>query len=84
MALLEDITQRKQAEERLQEAERRFRELAEKINEGFWLVDPNQREILYVSPAYEQVWGRATTLRKTRQADSVDAVRYRDARNIRD
>ena len=53
-----DITERKRAEERLQESERRFRQLAENINEVFWVVDPNKGEMLYVSPAFEEIWGR--------------------------
>jgi PAS domain S-box-containing protein len=58
LATVRDITKRKQAEERLQQSERRFRQLAENINEVFWIVDPNKNEVLYVSPAFEDIWGR--------------------------
>ena len=54
-----DITDRLRAEEVLAESERRFRQLAENINEVFWMADPQITEILYISPAYEQVWGRS-------------------------
>ncbi|MGQ0762148.1 MAG: PAS domain S-box protein [Acidobacteriota bacterium] len=54
-----DITERKRAAEVLEESERRFRQLADNINEVFWMVDPIERKVLYVSPAYEQVWGRS-------------------------
>ncbi len=40
------------------EAENRFRQLAENIQEVFWLTTPDKREMLYISPAYERVWGR--------------------------
>jgi PAS domain S-box-containing protein len=52
-----DITERKAAEEALQSSETKFRQLAENIREVFWMALPTG-EVLYVSPAYEQVWGR--------------------------
>ncbi len=40
------------------ESESRFRQLAEGIREVFWLTDPFKHVMLYLSPVYEQVWGR--------------------------
>jgi PAS domain S-box-containing protein len=42
----------------LRESEQRFRQLAENIHEAFWLTDPVEQTVLYVSPAYEDIWGR--------------------------
>jgi len=54
----QDITERKRAEEALKSSEEKFRQLAENIREVFWMMPPSADEILYVSPAYEHVWGR--------------------------
>jgi hypothetical protein len=40
------------------ESQQRFRQLAENVNEVFWMTDPQTAEVLYISPAYERVWGR--------------------------
>ena len=58
VGLCPDITERKQAEQALQRSEEKFRQLAENIREVFWMMPPAADEMLYVSPAYEQVWGR--------------------------
>uniref|UniRef100_Q01WP9 histidine kinase n=1 Tax=Solibacter usitatus (strain Ellin6076) TaxID=234267 RepID=Q01WP9_SOLUE len=49
-------TKRGWAEQVLRESEERFRQLAENIQEVFWMTA--DQKILYVSPAYERIWGR--------------------------
>lgn len=63
--MIEDITERKQAQElerqliaSLQESELRFRQFAENVRAVFWMVTPDHRNIIYISPAYDQIWGR--------------------------
>jgi PAS domain S-box-containing protein len=43
-------------QEALREVEERFRQLAENMDEVFWLMDLEQQQMLYVSPAYERIW----------------------------
>jgi PAS domain S-box-containing protein len=44
---------------RLQENEERFRQITETIQEVFWLGTPDWSQVLYISPAYEALWGRS-------------------------
>jgi two-component system cell cycle sensor histidine kinase/response regulator CckA len=39
------------------QSEERFRQLAENIDQVFWMVDLDTQKVLYVSPAFERVWG---------------------------
>jgi len=57
--LTRDVAERKAARARLHESEERFRQLAENVRAAFWISDPARTRILYVSPAYEAIWGRS-------------------------
>jgi PAS domain S-box-containing protein len=54
-----DITERKRAEQVLRDSEEKFRQLAENIREVFFVLTPSADRTLYVSPAFEQLWGRS-------------------------
>jgi len=59
LAIQEDITERKQAEQSIRDREERFRQLADNIKEVFFVMDAQYQETLYISPAYETIWGRS-------------------------
>jgi PAS domain S-box-containing protein len=77
-----DITDRLRAEEVLAESEERFRQLAENINEVFWMADPQTTEILYISPAYERVWGRSCQNLSEQPRSVLDAVHPDDRERV--
>ena len=54
----ENITKRKHVEDALRESEQRFREMADNVGEVFWLFDWDEQRVIYVSPAYQEIWGR--------------------------
>jgi len=43
----------------LKESEKRFRRMADNIQEIFWTMNPQTMEVKYVSPAYEQICERS-------------------------
>ncbi|MBI2295087.1 MAG: PAS domain S-box protein [Betaproteobacteria bacterium] len=57
--ITEDITERRRADEALQESEEQFRQLANNIPQVFWITDAEQKELIYLSPAYEVVSGQS-------------------------
>jgi len=56
---LVDITNRKKTEADLRLSEMKFRYVTESIKEVFWLRTCGIDEMIYVSPAYENIWGRS-------------------------
>lgn len=70
----EDITQRKRTEAALRISEERLRQMAETIQEVFWLADPVNHEMLYVSPGYERIWGRTCQSLYENPRSFLDAV----------
>lgn len=56
---IQDITERKQAENALRDSDEKFHQLADNITDAFWIRSPDLREVHYVSPAFEQIWGRS-------------------------
>ncbi|HEX6978232.1 MAG TPA: PAS domain-containing protein [Alphaproteobacteria bacterium] len=57
LGLLTDVSDHHRTERALRESEERFRQLAETIDDVFWIWDPETRKVLYLSPAFESVWG---------------------------
>ncbi len=56
--ILQDITERKQTEETLHEREEKFHQMADNIQEIFWMVDAVTKQAIYVNQAFEQITGR--------------------------
>lgn len=57
MGTTQDVTELKKTENALREGEEKFRQIAETIEEVFWIIDTKMNKIIYISPAYEKIWG---------------------------
>jgi PAS domain S-box-containing protein len=73
-----DITERKLAELALQSSEEKFRQLAENIHEVFWMMNETGTEMLYISPAYERVFGQSCASLYANPMEWLDAVHPED------
>lgn len=63
VAVLRDITRRRETETALRESEERFQRMAGNIQEIFWMLNAVSKEIIYVNQAYETITGRRLALR---------------------
>ncbi|WP_139020733.1 PAS domain S-box protein [Bradyrhizobium sp. ORS 285] len=55
---ISDIDAVKRTSMALRESEERFRQLAETVDQVFYITDVKAGQLLYLSPAYERVWRR--------------------------
>ncbi len=69
---------RKRSEEALRESEERFRQLAENINAVFWMFSTEEQKNLYISPAYERIWGRSLQSLYESSQDWIDSIHADD------
>jgi two-component system cell cycle sensor histidine kinase/response regulator CckA len=82
-ALRAEIEERKRADQRLRESEERFRQLAENISEVLWMRDPVNSQVLYVSSAYETLWGRSRQSLYASPQSWLKAVHPEDYERVR-
>jgi len=71
-------TKRKQAEEALRESEERFQQIAGNIDEGFFLSAASDNSAIYVSPAYEKIWGRPVEIAYAHSKSWLEVVHPED------
>lgn len=80
--ILRDITEQKRVEESVRRSEERFRDMAENIHEVFYLSDLTAPSMLYISPAYETIWGRSRQSLYEDPHSFLDAVHPEDRERV--
>jgi PAS domain S-box-containing protein len=82
VAIQRDITLRKQSEEALLESETQFRQVVENIDEVFWIMDAAKNGMIYVSPAYAEIWGRSCESLRADQRTWLESVHPEDRERV--
>ena len=82
IGMFADITKDKRAEIEMQESEEKFRQLAENIEAVFWVADKDASRILYVSPAYEKIWGASCQSLYDRPISFAEAIHPDDREKV--
>lgn len=59
MLVIQDITERWQAQQNLRESEAKFRMITENLNEVIWMMSADAEEFIHINPALEEIWGLA-------------------------
>jgi PAS domain S-box-containing protein len=73
-----DVTHEKDSLDELRGTEQRFREMAESIEQDFWVMQLEPLELLYTSPAAARIWGFDTMQNKTSPGSIGDRVQRAD------
>jgi len=78
-----DITGRKRAENVLRASDEKFHQLADNITDAFWIRSPDMRELHYISPAFERIWGRSAESLYANPQQWIDFALPEDRERVR-
>ena len=81
-ALLSVLEDQKRTGESLRASEELFRQLTENIREVFWVTEPAKQRMLYISPAYETIWGRTCQSLYDLPKTWLDAIHPDDRKRV--
>ncbi len=82
VGMLRDMTEWVESGMRLLDSETRFRQIAETIDEVFWVSDPEISQTIYISPGYERIWGRTQDSLYAAPQSFIDAVVPEDREKV--
>ncbi len=78
-----ETASRIRAEQELRNSEAKFRQIAENVESVVWMSDREREELLYVSPAFEAVWGRPRESAEDDPEGLLEAVHDIDRERVR-
>ena len=78
-----EMASRERAMSELRASEERFRQVAENIQDVFFIITADYSQTLYVSPAYEQIWGHPCSSLYENPTAWTDSIHPDDKERIR-
>ncbi|MBD2071416.1 PAS domain S-box protein [Leptolyngbya sp. FACHB-671] len=82
LTVCRDVSALKQVESALRQSEEQFRQLAENIGEVFWITSSNRSQLIYVSPAYEMIWGRSCESLYANSQTWIESIHPEDREHV--
>ena len=82
--IVRDMTEEKRREATLREVETRFHQFTKNIREVFFVRDMHSNRIIYISPAYEEIWKRPISRVRDNPLDFVEAIHPDDRERVLD
>lgn len=80
--IIRDITERKLVDYELEKSRQRFQQMADHIDEVFWIMDVHMNQILYISPSYSEIWGRSRESLFDNPRFWIESIHPEDRREI--
>ena len=77
-----DVSDKKEAEERLRASEERFRQFAENSADVFWILDAKTQQLEYINPIYEKMFGQPRELVMRDRKRGLDLVMPEDRQEV--
>lgn len=82
IGLCRDITARKHVEAEVRESRDRLDQIAESVEQAFWLTQCEPHRVLYVSPGFEHIWGLPASALYENQLLWVESIHPDDRASV--
>lgn len=82
VSVVRDVSERQKFIQGIRDREELLRQLAENIREVFWVSDPQKSKLLYVSPAYEEIWGKTFESLEQNPLSFLEAIHPDDKERV--
>ncbi|MFB6283141.1 MAG: PAS domain S-box protein [Halobacteria archaeon] len=79
---VDDVTEQMMFEKDLSKSREIFEDLSQSIDDVLWVNVPNQDSLEYISPAYEDIWGRSVEEVKEDTENFIEGVHREDREKV--